>query len=40
VLDVRDVVDLVDSVSDYKELGFSGSDVDCMVNHFDDWSIV
>ena len=40
MLDVRDVVGLVDYVFDCKELGFSGSDVDYMVNCFDDQSVV
>ena len=40
MLDVRTVVDLVDPISDCKELGFSGSNVDHMVNHFDDQSVI
>jgi len=39
MLDIRDV-GLVDSTSDCKELSFSGSDVDHMVNHFNDQSII
>ena len=40
MLDVRNVVGLVDSVFDCKEFGFSGSDIDHMVNCFDDQSVV
>jgi len=31
---------LVDSTSDCEELDFSGSNIDCMVNYFDDQSVV
>jgi len=40
MLDVRNTNSLVDSTSNYKELGFSGSNVNHMVNHFGDWPIV
>ena len=40
MLNVRNTNSLVDTTSDSEELGFCGSDVNHMVNHFDDWLIV
>ena len=40
MLNVRDVVGLVDSAFDCKELSFSGSDVNYVVNCFDNRSVI